>query len=48
MQNKRGLLAAQLDGALTRTQALEHATVEVAQRLGRAGDTLRRLLEDAN
>lgn len=48
MQDDRGRLANELDAALTRTQALEHATQDVAQRLGRAGGLLRRLLEEAD
>lgn len=48
MQDDRGRLAAELDSALTRQLALEHATEEVALRLDRAGGTLRRLLADAS
>jgi chromosome segregation ATPase len=48
MQDDRSRLAHELDASLTRTQALEHATGEVAQRLGHAGTTLRRLLETAD
>jgi ABC-type transporter Mla subunit MlaD len=48
MEDDRGRLASELDAALTRTQALEHATEEVALRLGRAGGTLRRLLSEAD
>lgn len=44
MQDDRGRLAHELDAALASTQVLEHATDEVAQRLGQAGTTLRRLL----
>ena len=44
IQDDRGRLANELDAALTRTQALEHATDEVALRLGQAGASLRRLL----
>ena len=44
MQDDRGRLAGELDAALTRTQVLEHATDEVALRLGQAGAGLRRLL----
>ena len=50
MQDDRGRLAHELDSALARTQVLEHAAEEVAQRLGKAGLSLRRLLastEDA-
>ncbi len=47
MQDDRGRLAGELDEALTRSRELEHATEEVALRLGRAGGTLRRLLADA-
>ena len=47
MQDDRGHLAAELDEALARTRVLEHATEEVALRLGRAGGTLRRLLAEA-
>ncbi len=46
MQDDRGRLATELDTALTRQQELEHATQEVALRLGRAGGTLRRLLAE--
>ena len=47
MQDDRGRLAGELDAALTRTQALEHANDEVAARLGQAGAGLRRLLAHA-
>ena len=47
MQDDRGRLAGELDAALTRTQVLEHATDEVALRLGQAGAGLRRLLAHA-
>ena len=47
MQDDRGRLAGELDAALTRTQVLEHATDEVALRLGHAGAGLRRLLAHA-
>ena len=47
MQDDRGRLAGELDAALTRTQALEHANDEVAARLGQAGAGVRRLLAHA-
>ena len=47
IQDDRGRLANELDAALTRTQVLEHATDEVALRLGQAGASLRRLLATA-
>ena len=47
MQDDRGRLAGELDAALTRTQALEHANDEVAARLCQAGTGLRRLLAHA-
>ena len=47
MQDDRGRLANELDAALARAQALEHATDEVAARLSQAGCTLRRLLGEA-
>ena len=46
MQDDRDRLAAELDEALARQSELEHATEEVALRLGRAGGTLRRLLAE--
>ena len=48
MQDDRSRLAHELDAALTRTQVLEHATDEVAARLGVAGGTIRRLLATAD
>ena len=48
MQDDRGRLAEELDVALTRAQDLEHATEEVALRLGHAGTTIRRLLAAAD
>ena len=47
MQDDRSRLAHELDAALTRTQVLEHATDEVALRLGTAGGAIRRLLAAA-
>lgn len=47
MQDDRGRLAQELDAALTRTQAFEHATDAVALRLGHAGKALRRFLAAA-
>jgi len=47
MQDDRGRLAHELDAALARTQVLEHATEEVAVRLGKAGTTLRQILAPA-
>ena len=47
MQDDRGRLAAELDAALARQSELEHATEEVALRLGHAGGTLRRLMAEA-
>ncbi len=47
MEDDRGRLATELDAALTRTQVLEHATDEVALRLGQAGAGMRRLLATA-
>ena len=47
IQDDRGRLANELDAALTRAQVLEHATDEVASRLGQAGVGLRRLLAAA-
>jgi hypothetical protein len=48
MQDDRGRLANELDAALTRNQALEHATSEVSRRLGQAGLSLRRLVEETD
>lgn len=48
MQDDRGRLATELDAALTRSQALEHATEEVAHRLGHAGGVLRQFLDEAD
>ncbi len=48
MQDDRGRLAHELDAALARTQVLEHATEEVALRLGHAGGALRRLLAECD
>ena len=48
MQDDRGRLANELDAALTRSQALEHATQEVAHRLGHAGGALRQFLAAAD
>ena len=45
MQDDRSRLAVDLDAALSRTQALDRATEDVARRLSRAGGLLRRLLE---
>lgn len=47
MQDDRSRLAEELDGALAHTLALEHATDEVARRLGGAGATLRHLIASA-
>ena len=46
MQDDRGRLASELDASLARTRLLEHATDEVAIRLGRAGGALRRMLAE--
>ena len=45
MDHDRGRLAEELDGALTRTRALERAVDEVAGRLAGAGVALRRFVE---
>ena len=47
MQDDRARLADELDTALARTEALEHATDEVSSRLASADTTLRRLLNSA-
>ena len=47
MQDDRARLAEELGTALLRQHELEHATQEVALRLGHAGGTLRRLLAEA-
>lgn len=46
MDDDRGRLAGELDAAQIRARTLETATVEVAQRLGRAGGALRRMLAE--
>ena len=47
MQDDRARLAEELGTARLRQHELEHATQEVALRLGHAGGTLRRLLAEA-
>ncbi len=44
MQDDRGRLAHELDSTMARKHALEEANDRVAERLGRAGATLRALL----
>ncbi len=48
MQDDRGQLAEDLDASLARARLLEQANDEVAQRLGHAGDALRRLIVAEN
>lgn len=48
MQDDRSRLAHELDAALARTQMLQHATDEVALRLGEATGTIRHLLASAD
>jgi predicted nucleic acid-binding Zn-ribbon protein len=47
MQDDRARLAAELDGALARARALEHANEDVRERVERASASVRAVLEAA-